>query len=140
MSLEPSQDGNLFIVDRLKEILKVRGFQVAPAELEGSLLAHEAVADVGVVGVPDPYSQEVPAAFVVLSAKFAEAAKRDAEEGKRIKESIAQVRALAPGWLTEAHRSWFDSTCLQGRRGTNGSTAGSISSTLYPEIRVGKFS
>ena len=96
MSLEPSQDGNLFIVDRLKEILKVRGFQVAPAELEGFLLGHEAVADVGVVGVPDPYSQEVPAAFVVLSVKFAEAAKRDPKEGQRIKESIAKVRIITP--------------------------------------------
>lgn len=58
------KNGDIFIVDRLKEILKVRGFQVAPAELEGLLLDHPAVADAGVVGIPDEYSGEVPAAFV----------------------------------------------------------------------------
>jgi acyl-coenzyme A synthetase/AMP-(fatty) acid ligase len=47
---------------------------------------------VGVVGVPDPYSQEVPAAFVVLSSKFADAAKKDLKDGEKIKKSIAQVR------------------------------------------------
>ena len=46
----------------------------------------------GVVGIPDPYSQDVPAAFVVLSAKFADAAKHDPKEGEKIKENIAQVR------------------------------------------------
>jgi len=51
---------------------------------------------VGVVGVPDPYSQEVPAAFVVLSTKFADAVKRDPKEGEKIKENIAQVRYCHP--------------------------------------------
>jgi acyl-coenzyme A synthetase/AMP-(fatty) acid ligase len=46
--------------------MKVRGFQVAPAELEGHLLTHWAVADVCVVGVPDTYNGETPRAFVVL--------------------------------------------------------------------------
>jgi acyl-coenzyme A synthetase/AMP-(fatty) acid ligase len=49
---------------------------------------------VGVVGAPDPYSQEVPVAFVVLSAKFAEAVKRDPKAGEAIKNSIAQVRMI----------------------------------------------
>ena len=70
----------------------MRGFQVAPAELEGFLLGHEAVADVGVVGIPDPYSQEVPAAFVVLSAKFADVVKRDPKQGEKIKGILTQVR------------------------------------------------
>jgi 4-coumarate--CoA ligase len=48
--------------------MKVKGFQVAPAELEGSLLDHPDVSDVCVVGVPDEYSGEVPLAFVVLNA------------------------------------------------------------------------
>ena len=57
----------IFVVDRIKELIKVRGFQVAPAELEGHLLGHPAVADVCVVGVPDEYSGELPYAFVVPS-------------------------------------------------------------------------
>jgi len=61
-------DGDCFIVDRCKELIKVKGFQVAPAELEDILSGHEAVAAVGVVGIPDEKSGEVPKAFVqVLS-------------------------------------------------------------------------
>ena len=44
--------GMFYVVDRMKEILKVNGFQVAPAELEALLLDHEAIADAGVIGVP----------------------------------------------------------------------------------------
>ncbi|KAI5835205.1 acetyl-CoA synthetase-like protein [Schizophyllum commune Tattone D] len=57
----------IWVIDRLKEIMKVNGFQVAPAELEGCILDHPVVADCCVVGVPDAYSGEVPLAFVVLS-------------------------------------------------------------------------
>ena len=59
-------DGWLFIVDRLKELIKVRGLQVAPAELEAVLQAHPAVADAAVVPSPDRHGGEVPKAFVVL--------------------------------------------------------------------------
>lgn len=59
--------GNLYCVDRLKELIKYKGFQVAPAELEGLLLGHPEVADVGVVGVQDDeLASEVPRAYVVL--------------------------------------------------------------------------
>ena len=58
-------DGHFYIVDRLKELIKVKGFQVAPAELEGVLLTHPQVADCAVVGMPDERSGEVPKAFVV---------------------------------------------------------------------------
>lgn len=58
-------DGHWFVVDRVKELIKVKGFQVAPAELEAVLLTHPAVADAAVVGVPDEESGEVPKAFVV---------------------------------------------------------------------------
>lgn len=61
-------DGYLFITDRLKELIKVKGFQVAPAELEALLLAHPAIADVAVIGVPDPEAGEVPVAFVTGAA------------------------------------------------------------------------
>lgn len=71
--------------------MKVRGFQVAPAELEGHLLDHPDVADVCVVGIPDDYSGEVPMAYVVLESHAAGRAK-NAEEAKKIKASIAKVR------------------------------------------------
>jgi acyl-CoA synthetase (AMP-forming)/AMP-acid ligase II len=60
--------GNLFLSDRLKELIKVRGYQVAPAQLEAELLAHPAVADVAVVARPDAESGEVPVAYVTLRA------------------------------------------------------------------------
>ncbi|MFN8078542.1 MAG: 4-coumarate--CoA ligase family protein [Kineosporiaceae bacterium] len=59
-------DGHVFVVDRLKELIKYKGFQVAPAELEAVLLTHPAVADAAVIGVPDEDAGEVPSAFVVL--------------------------------------------------------------------------
>ncbi len=58
-------DGHYFIVDRLKELIKYKGFQVAPAELEALLLTHPAVADVAVVPIPDLEAGELPKAFVV---------------------------------------------------------------------------
>ena len=59
-------DGHLYIVDRLKELIKVKGFQVPPAELEALLLTHPAIADAAVIGRPDEESGEIPVAFVVL--------------------------------------------------------------------------
>jgi len=59
-------DGHLWIVDRLKELIKYKGFQVPPAELEALLLTHPDVADAAVVGVPDEEVGEIPAAYVVL--------------------------------------------------------------------------
>jgi acyl-CoA synthetase (AMP-forming)/AMP-acid ligase II len=57
--------GNVVIVDRLKELIKVRGHQVAPAELEALLATHPAVADAAVLGRADPDDGEVPVAVVV---------------------------------------------------------------------------
>ena len=53
------------IVDRVKELIKYKGFQVPPAELEALLIAHPQVADVAVIGVPDDEAGELPKAFVV---------------------------------------------------------------------------
>ena len=61
-------DGHVYIVDRLKELIKVKGFQVAPAELEALLLDHQEITDAAVVGRLDDESGEVPLAFVVAAA------------------------------------------------------------------------
>ncbi|MGW0117599.1 4-coumarate--CoA ligase family protein [Streptomyces sp. NPDC003327] len=58
-------DGWLHVVDRVKELIKYKGFQVAPAELEALLLTHEGIADAAVIGVTDAEGTEVPKAFVV---------------------------------------------------------------------------
>lgn len=59
-------DGHLYVVDRLKELIKYKGFQVPPAELEALLLTHPAVADAAVIGVPDEEAGEIPIGFVAL--------------------------------------------------------------------------
>ncbi|MCG8516614.1 MAG: AMP-binding protein [Pseudomonadales bacterium] len=56
----------VYVVDRLKELIKYKGHQVPPAELEALLLTHPAVADVAVVGYPDEEAGEIPRAFIVL--------------------------------------------------------------------------
>ncbi|HEU4619657.1 MAG TPA: AMP-binding protein [Gammaproteobacteria bacterium] len=59
------EDGHFFIVDRLKELIKYKGMQVPPAELEAVLLSHPAVADAAVVPLKDEDAGEIPRAFVV---------------------------------------------------------------------------
>ena len=71
------EDGFLTIVDRAKELIKYKGYQVPPAELEDVLLSHPAVQDVAVIPSPDPEAGEVPKAFVVLSAPVGEQALMD---------------------------------------------------------------
>jgi acyl-CoA synthetase (AMP-forming)/AMP-acid ligase II len=60
------EDGFFFIVDRAKELIKYKAFQVAPAELEAVLLTHPSVADAAVIPSPDEEAGEVPKAFVVV--------------------------------------------------------------------------
>ncbi|MFZ0064111.1 MAG: 4-coumarate--CoA ligase family protein [Pyrinomonadaceae bacterium] len=67
------EEGHFFIVDRAKELIKYKGFQVPPAELEALLLTHEAVADAAVIPCPDEEAGEVPKAFVVLRGTATEA-------------------------------------------------------------------
>ncbi|MEG3616743.1 AMP-binding protein [Isoptericola haloaureus] len=69
-------DGVFHIVDRLKELIKYKGYQVPPAELEALLLGHPQITDAAVVGVPDEDGEEIPKAFVVA----AEGAELTAEE------------------------------------------------------------
>ena len=74
-------DGYLSITDRLKELIKVKGFQVPPAELEALLLTHPSVADAAVIGRPDERSGELPVAYVVG---------RGAVDGNAIKAWVAE--------------------------------------------------
>jgi acyl-CoA synthetase (AMP-forming)/AMP-acid ligase II len=60
------EEGYFYIVDRLKELIKYKGMQVAPAELEAVILSHPKIADAAVIGVPDLEAGEIPKAFVVL--------------------------------------------------------------------------
>ncbi|KAF4605021.1 hypothetical protein EYR40_003804 [Pleurotus pulmonarius] len=84
--------GEMFVVDRLKELIKVRGFQVPPAELEGHLLGHPYVADVAVIPLPDDYSGEIPMAYVVPSADIA-ARVKDPKEAEKVKAEIIKYVA-----------------------------------------------
>lgn len=77
--------GYFYITERLKELIKVKGFQVPPAELEALLRSHPLVADAGVVGVDHPTRGELPLAFVVRKAG---ASASDASEEK-LKEFVA---------------------------------------------------
>jgi len=81
-------EGNFFITDRIKEIFKVKGFQVAPAELEGHILEHPDVTDCAVIGIPDDYSGDIPLAFVTLNAESAKKVAGNQAVADKVKESI----------------------------------------------------
>jgi len=67
-------DGNVVIVDRLKELIKVNALQVSPAEVEGVLVTHPTIRDAAVVGRPDPRKGEVPIAYIVARGPVERAA------------------------------------------------------------------
>lgn len=64
---------------------------MAPAELEGHLLAHPAVADAGVIGIPDDYSGELPLAFVVLQPSLLKGLTADPRASQALKTEISGV-------------------------------------------------
>lgn len=64
------EDGFFFIVDRVKELIKYKGYQVAPAELEALLLSHPSIADAAVIPSLDEEAGEVPKAFIVLKEEI----------------------------------------------------------------------
>ncbi len=88
------EDGYLFITDRVKELIKVRGYPVAPAELEAVLLKHPAVADAAVVSILDEESGELPRAFVTLKA---DKKISDKELYEFVKDQVAPYKRLDGG-------------------------------------------
>ncbi|KAJ5559210.1 hypothetical protein N7535_009438 [Penicillium sp. DV-2018c] len=96
------EEGFITITDRIKEMIKVKGIAVAPAELEDLLLGHPAVEDVAVSGIPDDYSGQRPKAYVVLKPTVNENA--DAEEIVAVaRQLIDYVRKnkVRHKWITE---------------------------------------
>lgn len=65
-----NEKGYFSVIDRVKELIKYKGLQVAPAELEAVLLTHPNIADVAVIGIPDEEAGELPKAFVVKKAEI----------------------------------------------------------------------
>jgi len=88
-----NENGDLFLVARQKSVFKVRGFQVSGDELEVLIRNHPDVDEVCVLGVPDPYSGEIPVALVVLGGETKERAEMDDKEVKRITISILKLVA-----------------------------------------------
>lgn len=87
----PSGNEHVIIVDRIKELIKVKGHQVAPAELEAHLLTHPAVADTAVIQIPDDKAGEVPKAFVVKADEYA--SKPDEEVARSIARYVEEHKA-----------------------------------------------
>ena len=82
----------MHLTDRSKEMIKVKGFQVAPAEIEAVLHGHPAVRDCAVFGVPDAAAGEVPVAAVALAAGEQVTA---AELQQLVADSLASYKRLA---------------------------------------------
>jgi acyl-CoA synthetase (AMP-forming)/AMP-acid ligase II len=83
-------DGYMFIVDRLKELIKYKGFQVAPAELEATLVSHPSVQDAAVIGKPDEEAGELPVAFIITT----DAALTDADIKAHIDETLSHYKQV----------------------------------------------
>ncbi|KAL7043366.1 hypothetical protein ACKWTF_001472 [Chironomus riparius] len=83
------EDYQFYIVDRLKELIKYKGYQVPPAELEGVLLSHPKIKDAGVIGIPDEVAGELPFAFVVKEGDLT---------GQEVKDFVAKT-VSNPKWL-----------------------------------------
>jgi 4-coumarate--CoA ligase len=88
-----NNEGDLFIVERLKELIKVKGLQVPPAELEDLLLSHPQIRDAAVIGIPDSAAGEVPKAYVVRATE--ELTERQVQE--YVKERVAHYKQLKGG-------------------------------------------
>ena len=85
-----NERGLFYITDRLKELIKVKGLQVAPAELEALLLTHPKIADAAVIGVQNEWLGEAPKAFVVK--------KDDGLSEKEVEEFVAGKVSTVKGF------------------------------------------
>ena len=105
ISVPSMGDGFLQVTDRLKELIKVNGYQLAPSELEGLLLLHANIADAAVIGIPGVGACERPKAFIVTSQPATE------EEVDTCVETQAHYRRLKEiVLLVERERSDCDKT------------------------------
>ena len=91
------EESKFYIVDRKKELIKVKGNQVAPAELEAVLLEHSAVADAAVIGVPTPDGDESPRAYVVLQPDDKSKATKSDEIVAFVATNVARHKRLTGG-------------------------------------------
>lgn len=92
------KDMNIWITDRVKELIKYNGYQVAPAQLEGLLLAHPAVNDVAVVGVhSEERATELPRAYIVPAQGYKGDAKLENEIHEWLNAKIAPHKRLRGG-------------------------------------------
>ncbi|KAI1879803.1 hypothetical protein JX265_001424 [Neoarthrinium moseri] len=91
-----TEDGLICIEDRIKEMIKVKGLQVPPAELEDVLLSHPNVEECAVLGIPDPYSGEKPKAFVVPKSGI-----RPSDSFGQELLSLVKGRKVRYKWLAE---------------------------------------
>jgi 4-coumarate--CoA ligase len=93
-----SKSGEFFILDRIKELIKYKGFQVAPAELEAVLMSLDIIADCCVVGVyDDSQATEIPRAYVVLQPGIAADAKTTKTIDDHVNKSVTNYKKLRGG-------------------------------------------
>ena len=88
------EEGDFYITDRLKELIKVKGFQVAPAELEALLRMHPDISDAAVIGVPNPATGELPRAFVVTK-KESKLSEKEVQD--YVAQKVSEFKRLAGG-------------------------------------------
>jgi acyl-coenzyme A synthetase/AMP-(fatty) acid ligase len=86
------QDDFFYVLDRRKEMIKYKGFPVAPAEVESVLLEHPAVRDCGVVGRKDSAAGEIPVAFVVLQEGYVSGAKLQDELASFVSDRLTSYK------------------------------------------------
>ncbi|OBT55808.1 hypothetical protein VE04_03260 [Pseudogymnoascus sp. 24MN13] len=93
------RDGLFYIVDRKKELIKYKGLQIAPAELEAYLLSHESILDAAVIGVEDPKVErnEVPRAYIVRKGDKKSRLTTEQEVKDYVKKNLAAHKQLRGG-------------------------------------------
>lgn len=91
------EDGFFYITDRIKELIKVRGYPVAPAELEALLLTHDWINDAAVIQIPDPESGELTRAYVVLKDPEKQSDETKTQIYHWVKERVAPYKRLDGG-------------------------------------------